>query len=131
MTKRSAERLELNKILSAAASFAVLEESKSALSRLRPCTRLSDAKKCLSLTEEALRLLFELGAGRVEYFPPQGDALERAEKGATLTCGELTDAARLLRSARVMAHSVLSFSDTEIGGRSPRVERFSGRGYYR
>ena len=123
MTKRSAERLELNKILSAAASFAVLEESKSALSRLRPCTRLSDAKKCLSLTEEALRLLFELGAGRVEYFPPQGDALERAEKGATLTCGELTDAARLLRSARVMAHSVLSFSDTEIGGMKELADR--------
>lgn len=123
MNVKSAERLELNKILSAAASYAVLDESKRALVRLQPATRLSEAKKSLALTEEALRLLFELGAGRVEYFPPQGDNLERAQKGATLSCAELTDAAKLLRSARVLSQSVLSLSDGEIGGMKELAEQ--------
>ena len=99
--ERSAERLELYKIFAQAAECAVLESSKRALCELVPAVRLSEAKKTLSLTEEASRLLFELGSGRIEYFPPQGDVLERAQKGATLSCTELVQAAMLLRSARI------------------------------
>lgn len=112
---KSAERLELNKILLKAAEFAVLEESKRALENLQPVTTVGDAKRLLSMTEEAERLLFRLGAGRVEYFPPLGDLLERAQKGATLSCTELTQANLLLRSARVCYRSVQSFADEEIG----------------
>ena len=113
---RSLERLELNKILSAVSSFAVLEETARSLAETSPATRLSDAKKNLAMTEEGERLLFRLGAGRVEYFPPLGDILERAQKGATLTCSELTQAALLLRSARVCYKSVQSLADEEISG---------------
>ncbi len=111
---RTLERLELNKILAQAASFAVLESGKEAVLSLRPATKLFEAKRALSMTEEATRLLFILGAGRVEYFTPLGDSLERAQKGATLTCAELTQAAQLLRSARVCYRAVQNLSDGEI-----------------
>ena len=113
---KSLERLELNKILTSVASFAVLEGTAQALAGTLPATRLSDAKKNLAMTQEGERLLFRLGAGRVEYFPPLGDILERAQKGATLTCSELTQTALLLRSARVCYKSVQSLADEEISG---------------
>ena len=112
--ERSAERLELYKIFAQAAEYAVLESSKRALCELVPAVRLSEAKKTLSLTEEASRLLFELGSGRIEYFPPQGDVLERAQKGATLSCTELVQAAMLLRSARICYRAVQAVSDGSV-----------------
>ncbi len=114
MTVRSMERLELHKILAQAASFAVLEGGKDAVKTLRPVIALSEAKQQLKLTEEATRLLFLLGAGRIEYFPDLGDSLERAQKGATLSCVELMAAAQALRSARVCYRSVQSLSDEQI-----------------
>ena len=114
--ERSAERLELYKIFAQAAECAVLESSKRTLCELVPAVRLSEAKKTLSLTEEASRLLFELGSGRIEYFPPQGDVLERAQKGATLSCTELVQAAMLLRSARICYRAVQAVSDGSAGG---------------
>lgn len=104
-------RLELNKILAAASSFAVLDGSKQAILDALPQTSLKEAKRLLDLTEEADRLLFRLGAGRIEYFPPLGDIPERAQKGATLSCGELVEAAQLLRSARVCYRAIESFAD--------------------
>ena len=93
--------LELDKILAAAAEHAVLEESKRLICALTPTHDLAICRERLALTGEASLLLFTLGAGRVEYFPPLNDSAERAEKGATLSCRELTDAAQLLRSARI------------------------------
>ncbi len=112
--ERTLERLELNKILAQTAGFATLESGKEAVLALRPVETLYEAKKQLTATGEALRLLFELGAGRLEYFPPLGDLLERAQKGATLTCEELTQAAQLLRSARVCYKAIQALADGEI-----------------
>ncbi len=104
--KRSFEQLELNKILAAVAGYAVLEHTKEEILCLEPAEELSEARRLLDTTEEAARLIFELGAGKIEYFPPMGDALERAEKGAALSLFELLGAAKLLRSARVLYDSV-------------------------
>ena len=112
--KGSRELLELDKILAAAASYAVLEESKAALRAAEPTEDLAEAKTLLDETEEATRLLFTLGTGRIEYFPPPGDMLERAEKGSALTCGELLDCARMLRSVRVLHDSVAALADERI-----------------
>ena len=119
----SLERLELDKILKSVASYAVLEDTKEALLLRTPAVTLGEAKERLLFTEEANLLLFSLGAGRVEYYPPQGDALERAEKGATLSCTELIASARLLRSARVCYTSVNTFSDERI----PRLKELTAR----
>ncbi len=112
--EKTLERLELNKILMQASAFAVLESGKHAVQEVRPAHTLAEAKKRLSQTEEATRLQLVLGAGRVEYFPPLGDCLERAQKGATLTCSELCECAQLLRSARVCERAVTSLADEQI-----------------
>ncbi len=115
MTK-STQRLELDKILAAASEYAVLEEGRKTVLETEPVREIGEAKRLLELTEEASRLLFELGAGNIEAFPSLGDAPERAEKGATLSCAELLASARLLRSARVLYCSV-----TSLGGeQTPR-----------
>lgn len=111
---KSAERLELNKILEAAASYCVLEGSRAALVKFEPVKTLAEARTLLDATEEASILLFTLGSGSVEYFPPLGDKAERAAKGATLSCSELTDVGSLLRSARVVYRSVNAVSDERI-----------------
>lgn len=110
----NAKRLELDKILSACASHAVLEAGKDLLFSCEPVHDLSEARKLLGLTEEATLLLFTLGTGKVEEFPACGEWLERAEKGASLSPAELLGVARLLRSARVLYRSVRSFSDDRI-----------------
>ena len=114
--EKSLQRLELNKILAQVGAYATLDRTREDLLSLRPAKTLFEAKRSLDYTEEALRLLFFLGAGRVEYFPPLGDVLERAQKGATLTCSELTQTAMLLRSARVCYRSVHSLSDGNVEG---------------
>ena len=107
-------RLELDKILSACASHAVLEGGKALLLACEPTHELAEARRLLTLTEEATLLLFTLGAGKVEEFPPCAQWLERAGKGATLSMAELLGVSRLLRSARVLYRSVRSFSDERI-----------------
>lgn len=115
MTK-SARRLELDKILAAASAYAVLEEGRAAVLAAEPAREIGEAKRLLELTDEATLLLFELGAGNIEAFPPLGDAPERAQKGSALSCAELLSCAKLLRSARVLYSSV-----TSLGGeRTPR-----------
>ncbi len=112
--KRSTELLELDKILAQAAGYAVLEGGREVVLSLEPTRDLTEARRLLDTTEEAERLLFFLGAGRIEAFPPIGDKLERAEKGAMLGCKELSDCARLMRSARLFSDSVLSRADEGI-----------------
>lgn len=111
---KHAQRLELDKILAQAASYAVLEGGKAEIFALEPVSEIGEAKRRLALTEEAHKLLFFLGAGRVEYFPDLGDSLERAGKGSTLSCSELLTCAKLLRAARICQKSVRALSNEEI-----------------
>ena len=109
-----AKRLELDKILTACASHAVLEAGKRKILALEPVRTVGEAKELLDLTEEASLLLFSLGSGKVEEFPACEDSLARARKGATLSMAELLGVARLLRAARVLYSSVRSFTDERI-----------------
>ena len=121
--RRSMERLELNKILARVSAFAVLERTKETLASTLPTSEISEAKRLLAMTEEARSLLFELGTGRVEYFPPLFDIAERAEKGATLSCPELMDCGKLLRSARVLYNSVNSLANADMVGFRTLISR--------
>ena len=56
-----AKRLELDKILTACASHAVLEAGKGKILALEPVRTVGEAKELLDLTEEASLLLFTLG----------------------------------------------------------------------
>ncbi|MBO5525190.1 MAG: endonuclease MutS2 [Clostridia bacterium] len=108
------EKLELNKILLLASGYAVLENGKECLKQTLPESELADANASLAMTEEATKLLFQYGVGKIEYFPPFGDELRRAAKRATLTCGELISVKNLLRSVRVLAKSVDGVNDPTI-----------------
>ena len=57
------EKLELNKILKAVASFAVLPQTKAALESAMPESEIGEAKYFLDLTSEADLLLFRFGTG--------------------------------------------------------------------
>ena len=107
----SAVRLELDKILAQAASHAVLEAGRALLTALEPTSDIAEARKRLTLTEEATTLLYTCGAGKVEEFPPCEDLLERAQKGAALSPAELLAVAKLLRSARLLYASVRAYAD--------------------
>ena len=108
------QRLELNKILTILSSYAVLDGTREELLSLKPAAKIEEARFLLDAAEEAHTLLFELGGGRIEYFPPLSDRAERARKGSTLSCEELTDVSRLLTSARVCYESVKSFANETV-----------------
>lgn len=114
MNRKAIEKTELNKILSLVAEYAVLDGSRERLKNLSPETDLSAAKKSLELTEECVKLLFTYGVGKIEYFPPFADELERAAKGSALSCGELLSACNLLRAARIAHSGIAGVSDEEI-----------------
>ena len=114
MNEKAIEKTELNKILSIAAEYSVLDGSKEKMRALQPSSDLSEVKKCLDLTEECVKLLFTYGVGKVEYFPPFSDEIERAEKGSALSCGELLSVANLLRAARIAHSGISGVSDEEI-----------------
>lgn len=106
MDIKSLERLELNKILSFCAEYAVTEGGKAEISALTPAESLQAARKRLALTAEADKLLYSLGIGKIEYFDDVSDLLVRAEKGSTLSLGELLSCAQLLRSAKIAYASI-------------------------
>ena len=114
MNIRAIEKTELNKILSCAAEYAVLDKSKASLSNFSPCSNLLEVKKSLDRTEECVKLLFMHGVGKVEYFPSFSDEIMRAKKGSTLTCGELLTLGGFLRSVRIAYTSISSINDEEI-----------------
>ena len=100
------KKLELNKVLGNVARYAVLAQTKEALLATQPCRDLQEALALQQLTAEADAALFRHGVGRIEFFPPLNDELNRAQKGSSLSCGELLSAASLLRSARIAYRSV-------------------------
>lgn len=114
MDRKTIEKLELNKILKAVASFAVLPQTKAALENAMPESEIGEAEYFLDLTSEADLLLFRFGTGRIEAYPEIDDEPERAAKGAALSCGELLSVAALLRSACVAYNGVKSVSDERI-----------------
>ena len=114
MNQRAIEKTELNKILSIVAEYAVLDGSKTRMISTQPSSQISEAKNRLKQTEEGVKLLFSYGISKIEYFPEFFDELERAEKGSTLSCGELLKIENLLRSTRIAFTGIRGVNDDEI-----------------
>ncbi len=108
MDDRSFDRLEINKILGAAAEFAVLKSGKAKVLGLTPSCDLTEVRERLVVTQECDCLLFTCGVDKVGEFGEVDELLLRAEKGSVLSCGELLEICALLRSARCMYESVNS-----------------------
>ena len=114
MNQRAIEKTELNKILALVAEYAVTDGGKVKLTCLHPSSNVVETQARLCRTEESIKLLFEHGIAKVEYFPPFSDEIERAKKGSTLTCGELLKVENLLRSARIAHKSITNVNDDTI-----------------
>lgn len=114
MDDKILEKLELNKIFSAVASYAVLSETKREILAEKPCADTNGAEKLLDLTAEADAALFRHGVGRIEAFTPCEDELARAAKGSSLSCGELLAVCGLLRSARIAYRGITALPDEPL-----------------
>ena len=114
MNARAIEKTELNKILTLAAQYATLDGGKARLHGTMPANTVSETRKRLQTTEECIELLFSHGVAKVEYFPPFSDEIGRAQKGSSLSCGELLKVENLLRSARIAHTSITSFAGANI-----------------
>ncbi len=114
MNQKAIEKTELNKILFLVAQYAVLEGSKIRLQNATPTDDLLETRRRLKETEESTKLLFSYGVSKIEYFSPFADEIERAQKGAALSCGELLKAEALLRSTRIAHTSISAVADDEI-----------------
>lgn len=114
MNEKAIEKTELNKILSLVAEYAVLDGSKEKLKNFHPVSELAAVRRNLALTEESVKLLFDFGVGKIEYFPSLSDEIGRAEKGSALSCGELLGMANLLRAARIAHTEICATGDGEI-----------------
>ena len=114
MNERAIEKTELNKILSLAADYAVLDGGKERLKTLAPSADPKEVVRRLTATEECVTLLFTHGISKIELFPAFSDELGRAKKGSALTCGELLKAENLLRSARIAHTSIQGVTDDTI-----------------
>ncbi|MBQ7949239.1 MAG: endonuclease MutS2, partial [Clostridia bacterium] len=114
MNQRAIEKTELNKILSLAAEYAVLDGGKARLKNLAPTSDPKEAIRRLNTTDECINLLFSHGISKIEGFPSFNDELGRAKKGSALTCGELLKAENLLRSARIAYTSICGVTDDTV-----------------
>ncbi len=114
MNERAIEKTELNKILSLVAEYATLDGSKEKLKNAEPLAEVGQTLSLLQRTEECITLLFQHGVCKVEFFAPFTDELERAKKGAALSCGELLKAESLLRAVRIAHTSVKGVTDERI-----------------
>ena len=102
--KKHFMRLELDKILSAASAYASLESGREAVLGLEPTGDLAEARRRLSLTAEALSLLFRFGAGKKP-------SLKKARKARPFTA--LCALARRLREKKTQAAKVAADTATQ------------------
>jgi len=114
ISNKTLKSLEFDKILKTVSTFAVLDESKQTVLSLAPDTEISQVKLNIKKTEEAYKLLFTHNAIKVPYCASISDALSRAEKGSTLSMGELLEVASNLKSGRIVKNNIKSIDDKEI-----------------
>ncbi len=114
MDKRSLEKLELNKILSAVSEYCSLDSGKALILGCQPSKDLKEVRQRLNFTKECDKLLYNYGINKVENFGNVDNELVRANKGSVLTCAELLDIAALLRSSRNIYISITKIDDEEL-----------------
>ena len=114
MNSRYFEKLELDKVLSRCAEYAVLGRAKELILKSEPSSDPDEVRERLARTEEAEWLLFNAGVAGVEYFDDVEELLSRAGKGSILNCAELRQLNALNRSARLASNSVCSLAGDNI-----------------
>ncbi len=103
--------LELDKILSAAASYAASSRAKLRIFELSPAYDFGEVASRLEFTCQAELLISKYRYGGVEPFDDIDEPLSKVRAGATLSMGELLRVATVLRSSRLAKDTLDTFSD--------------------
>ncbi len=107
ITNKTVKILEYDKIAERISSFAVLTTSKKFILTEKFDLEFNKVKFLLNKTNEAYNLYLN-GAKGVEFFDEITDELDLAEKNSTLSPSMLIKVARLLRSSRITANSIIT-----------------------
>ncbi len=119
---RSIITLEFDKVRELLASHAMTEGAKEMALSLVPEIRPDRVRTLLRQTSDAKAVSATKGAPSFSAVKDVGDALERADKGATLSPRELLDIAGLLRCARTLV-DYASGQNTNVGSLAPIFSR--------
>ncbi|MBQ7374265.1 MAG: endonuclease MutS2 [Clostridia bacterium] len=108
ITEKSLKALEFDKVAQKLSEYCVLYKTKELAISLKPEDNFLNAKHLQDKTSEAFELLYTGGVSGIEFFDDIEDAPERAEKGSSLSMGELLRIARFLKSSRILSASIIS-----------------------
>jgi DNA mismatch repair protein MutS2 len=100
--EKTLRSLEFDKICEMLASFAPTEDSKTAARMLMPADDAETVLKRQRRTTDAKRLCDAKGMPSFGMVKDVSESCERADKGATLSPGELLAIASVLRTARML-----------------------------
>ncbi len=98
----SVKTLELDKVLNIVADEAVTEDGKAQVLSLTPQNGFGEVERLLNETDTAYKLLARFSAPSFMGAKNVSDALKRAVRGASLSCGELLDIAEVLKNIRTL-----------------------------
>lgn len=107
--EKSLHKLELDAVLDLLAEQAVSESAKAACRAIRPTSDPDEVRRLQEQTSAACGLIAKKGSPGLGGIQDVGESLDRAERGGSLSPGELLRIAGMLRAAR----TVKSYADTD------------------
>ncbi|MCI8525250.1 MAG: endonuclease MutS2 [Oscillospiraceae bacterium] len=107
--EKSLQKLELDAILELLAAQAVSDAAKEACRAVRPETDADEVRRLLEQTSAACHLISLKGSPSLGGIRDVGESLDRADRGGSLSPGELLRIASSLRVAR----GVKSYAETD------------------
>ena len=108
ITQKTINTLEFDKIRSMLAALAPTAGAAELARGLLPCDRIAQVRSSLKKTTDARRLADAKGQPSFGGVSDITSALERADKGATLTTRELMDVGEVLRASRALLEYIRS-----------------------
>ncbi|MBQ9969737.1 MAG: endonuclease MutS2 [Oscillospiraceae bacterium] len=100
--EKSFNKLELNTVLQMLADQASSEEAKERCKAIRPLSDLDDIRVLQQQTSAACRLIVQKGSPGLGGIQDVSESLARADRGGSLSAGELLRIAAVLRCARMV-----------------------------
>ena len=107
--EKSLQKLELNLVLQLLADQACSEEAKVCCRVLTPVIDADDARLLQTQTSAACALMVQKGSPGLSGIKDVSESLARADRGGTLSAGELLKIASVLRTAR----NVKNYAETD------------------
>jgi len=107
--EKSLQKLELHAVLQLLADQACSEEAKACCKALRPETDADDIRLLQEQTSAACKLMVQKGSPGLGGIKDVSESLARADRGGSLSAGELLKIAAVLRTAR----NVKNYAETD------------------